>query len=111
LCSRCGDAANWPSEFNLPSLPSRGVFLFWLGQRRDVADRVHRGLPQLARRLLLFQEDSQTNGVKGARARYENDRRARKLLIALWRMVTIGEIPHRVDWSLSFRLGGKKLTL
>ena len=66
--------------------------------------RVRRGLIQLAWRFLLFQKDSalaqwfrsRTEGVKGARKTKMIVALARKLLIALWRMVTAGEVPHGV---------------
>src|ERR1700730_6659351 len=66
--------------------------------------RVRRGLIQLAWRFLLFQKDSalaqwfrsRTDGVKGARKTKMIVALARKLLIALWRMVTTGEVPHGV---------------
>jgi transposase len=66
--------------------------------------RVRRGLIQLAWRFLLFQKDSalaewfrgRTEGVKGARKTKMIVALARKLLIALWRMVTTGEVPHGV---------------
>jgi transposase len=66
--------------------------------------RVRRGLIQLAWRFLLFQEDSalaqwfrsRTEGVKGARKTKMIVALARKLLIALWRMVTTGEVPQGV---------------
>jgi transposase len=66
--------------------------------------RVRRGLIQLAWRFLLFQQDSalaqwfrsRTEGVKGARKTKMIVALARKLLIALWRMVTTGEVPHGV---------------
>jgi len=60
--------------------------------------RVRRSLIQLAWRFLRFQKDSAL--AQWYRARTEGTRKtimivalARKLLIALWRMVTIGEIP------------------
>ncbi len=66
--------------------------------------RVRRGLIQLAWRFLLFQKDSalaqwyraRTEGAKGARKTIMIVALARKLLIAMWRMVTTGEIPHGV---------------
>jgi transposase len=66
--------------------------------------RVRRGLIQLAWRFLRFQKDSalaqwyraRTGGPKGARKTTMIVALARKLLIALWRMVTIGEIPAGV---------------
>jgi transposase len=66
--------------------------------------RVRRGLIQLAWRFLLFQKDSalaqwfrsRTDGVGGARKTKMIVALARKLLIALWRMVTTGEVPHGV---------------
>ena len=66
--------------------------------------RVRRGLIQLAWRFLLFQKESalaqwfqgRTTGVQGARKTKMIVALARKLLIALWRMVTFGEIPQGV---------------
>ena len=66
--------------------------------------RVRRGLIQLAWRFLLFQKDSalaqwyraRTGGVNGARKTTMVVALARKLLIALWRMVTTGEVPDGV---------------
>ncbi len=59
---------------------------------------------QLAWRFLLFQKDSalapwyraRTEGAKGARKTTMIVALARKLLIALWRLVTIGDVPHGV---------------
>lgn len=65
--------------------------------------RVRRGLVQLAWRFLMFQKDSGLaqwyrvrTGVQGVRKTVLIVALARKLLIALWRMVTTGEIPHGV---------------
>jgi transposase len=66
--------------------------------------RVRRGMIQLAWRFLLFQQDSalaewfrsRAEGVNGARKTKMIVALARKLLIALWRMVTTGEVPHGV---------------
>ena len=66
--------------------------------------RVRRGLIQLAWRFLLFHKDSalaqwfrsRTEGPSGARKTKMIVALARKLLIALWRMVTTGEVPHGV---------------
>jgi len=66
--------------------------------------RVRRGLIRLAWRFLLFQKESglakwfraRTEGAKGARKKTMIVALARKLLIALWRMVTIGEVPQGV---------------
>jgi transposase len=66
--------------------------------------RVRRGLIQLAWRFLMFQEESalarwyraRTGGAQGARKTTMIVALARKLLIALWRMVTTGEIPPGV---------------
>jgi transposase len=66
--------------------------------------RVRRSMIQLAWRFLLFQKDSalaqwfrtRTEGVSGARKTKMIVALARKLLIALWRMVTTGEVPHGV---------------
>jgi len=63
--------------------------------------RVRRGLIQLAWRFLRFQKDSalaqwyrgRTEDVAGKRKKTMIVALARKLLIALWRLVTIGEIP------------------
>ena len=65
--------------------------------------RVRRGLVQLAWRFLLFQKDSALaqwyrtrTGVQGVRKTVLIVALARKLLIALWRMVTTGEVLHGV---------------
>jgi len=66
--------------------------------------RVRRGLIQLAWRFLRFQKDSvlaqwyqaRTEGPNGARKTTMIVALARKLLIALWRMVTTGELPADV---------------
>jgi transposase len=66
--------------------------------------RVRRGLIQLAWRFLMFQKDSalarwfreRTSGPAGARRTTMIVALARKLLIALWRMVTTGEIPEGI---------------
>ena len=64
--------------------------------------RVRRGLIQLAWRFLRFQKDSelaqwyQERAAQGARKTTMIVALARKLLIALWRMVTVGEIPRGV---------------
>ena len=66
--------------------------------------RARRGLIQLAWRFLRFQKDSdlvqwfrsRTEGDKGARKTKMIVALARKLLIALWRMVTTGEVPRGV---------------
>jgi transposase len=67
--------------------------------------RVRRGLIQLAWRFLMFQKDSalarwyrtRTEGPNGARKTTMIVALARKLLIALWRLVTTGEIPDGVE--------------
>jgi transposase len=66
--------------------------------------RVRRGLVQLAWRFLQFQKESalakwfrlRTEGASGARKTTMIVALARKLLIALWRMVTTGEVPDGV---------------
>ncbi len=65
--------------------------------------RVRRGLVQFAWRFLLFQKDSALSQWYRTRTEAQGVRKtvmivafARKLLIALWRMVTTGEIPHGV---------------
>jgi transposase len=66
--------------------------------------RVRRGLIQLAWRFLMFQKQSalaqwyrsRTEGMKGVRKTTMIIALARKLLIALWRMVTTGEVPEGV---------------
>src|SRR5207248_1799586 len=64
--------------------------------------RVRRGLIQLAWRFFMFQKDSalaqwyrtRTEGPSGARKTTMIVALARKLLIALWRLVTTGEVPE-----------------
>jgi transposase len=71
------------------------------GLARSGNARVRRGLIQLAWRFLRFQKDSalavwfrsRTECAKGARKTTMIVALARKLLIALWRMVTTGEVP------------------
>jgi len=66
--------------------------------------RVRRGLIQLAWRFLMFQKNSalaqwyqsRTEGPNGARKTTMIVALARKLLIALWRMVTTGVVPEGV---------------
>ena len=66
--------------------------------------RVRRGLIQLAWRFLQFQKESalskwfrsRTEGPSGARKTTMIVALARKILIALWRMVTTGEVPEGV---------------
>ena len=73
------------------------------GLARSGNDRVRRGMIQLAWRFLMFQKGSAL--AQWFRARTENTRGtrktmivalARKLLIALWRLVTTGEVPAGV---------------
>ena len=67
--------------------------------------RVRRGLIQLAWRFLMFQKDSalarwyrtRTEGPSGTRKTTMIVALARKLLIALWRLVTTGEVPDGVE--------------
>ena len=70
------------------------------GLARSGNARVRRGMIQLAWRFLMYQKDSTL--AQWFRARTENARGtrktmivalARKLLIALWRLVTTGEVP------------------
>ena len=66
--------------------------------------RVRRGLIQLAWRFLMFQKQSalaqwyraRTAGASPAQRKSLIVALARKLLIALWRLVTTGEVPHGV---------------
>src|SRR4249919_1211815 len=65
--------------------------------------RVRRGLIQLAWRFLLFQKDSALSQWYRTRTESAGKKRktmivalARKLLIALWRLVTTGEVPAGV---------------
>src|SRR6202022_2941600 len=65
--------------------------------------RVRRGMIQLAWRFLLFQKDSALSQWYRTRTESAGKKRktmivalARKLLIALWRLVTIGEVPAGV---------------
>ena len=65
---------------------------------------MRRGIIQLAWRFLMFQKDSalarwfkdRTSGAQGARKTTMIVALARKLLIALWRMVTAGVVPEGV---------------
>jgi transposase len=65
---------------------------------------VRRSLIQFAWRSLMFQKESalaqwnraRTDDVKGMRKTVMIVALARKLLIALWRVVTAGEVPERV---------------
>lgn len=66
--------------------------------------RVRRGMIQLAWRFLMFQKDSALAQWYRARTAHARGTRktmivalARKLLIALWRMVTTGEIPEGIS--------------
>ena len=64
--------------------------------------RVRHGMIQLAWRFLKFQKNSalakwfqsRTEGPGGARKTKMIVALARKLIIALWRMVNTGEVPH-----------------
>lgn len=66
--------------------------------------RVRRGMLQLAWRFLIFQKDSalvqwyraRTADVRGATRKTMIVALARKLLIALWKLVTTGEVPQGV---------------
>lgn len=66
--------------------------------------RVRRGMLQLAWRWLMFQKDSALSQWYKARTEHAPERTrktmivalARKLLIALWRYTTIGEIPEGI---------------
>lgn len=66
--------------------------------------RVRRGMLQLAWRFLMFQKDSvlaqwyraRTADMRGATRKTMIVALARKLLIALWRLVTTGEVPQGV---------------
>jgi len=67
--------------------------------------RVRRGMIQLAWRFLMFQKDSalaqwyraRTAHARGGTRKTMIVALARKLLIALWRMVTTGEIPEGIS--------------
>src|SRR6476469_3897717 len=75
------------------------------GLARSGNARVRRGMIQLAWRFLMFQKDSalarwfraRTEGPSGARKTTMIVALARKLLIALWRLVTTGEVPDGVE--------------
>ena len=64
--------------------------------------RLRRGRLQLAWRFLMFQKDSalarwyRARTARSARCHPQDDdwRLARKLLVALWKLVTTGEVPH-----------------
>ena len=74
------------------------------GLAKSCNARVRRSLIQLAWRFLRFQKDSalaqwyrtRTEGAKGARRTTMVVALARKLLIALWRLATHGEVPQGV---------------
>jgi transposase len=73
------------------------------GLARSGNDRVRRGMIQLAWRFLMFQKDSALAQWFRARTETASGIRktmivalARKLLIALWRLVTTGEVPAGV---------------
>jgi transposase len=74
------------------------------GLARSGNARVRRGLIQLAWRFLRFQKEStlarwfrvRTEGPAGKRKTTMIVALARKLLIALWRMITTGEVPEGV---------------
>jgi transposase len=74
------------------------------GLAKSGNSRVRRGLIQLAWRFLRFQKDSalaqwyrtRTEGTKGERRTTMVVALARKLLIALWRLATHGEVPQGV---------------
>jgi transposase len=73
------------------------------GLARSGNERVRRGMIQLAWRFLMFQKDSALAQWFGARTENSRGARktmivalARKLLIALWRLVTTGEVPAGV---------------
>jgi transposase len=75
------------------------------GLARSGNARVRRGMIQLAWRFLMFQKNSalaqwyktRTQDGRGSTRKTMIVALARKLLIALWRMVTIGEIPQGVS--------------
>ena len=83
---------------NEPEVPQRLPF------HHSTPTSSRRGLIQLAWRFLRFQKDSalaqwyrtRTEGAKGARKTSLIVALARKLLIALWRLVTIGEVPQGI---------------
>jgi len=66
--------------------------------------RVRRGMLQLAWRFLMFQKDSalaqwyraRTADARGATRKTMIVALARKLLVALWKLVTTGELPNGV---------------
>jgi len=66
--------------------------------------RVRRGMIQLAWRFLMFQKESalaqwyraRTADARGATRKTMIVALARKLLVALWQLVTTGEVPHGV---------------
>src|ERR1700752_3628507 len=74
------------------------------GLARAVNARVRRGMIPLAWRFLMFQKDSalaqwyraRTADARGATRKALIIALARKLLVALWRLVTTGEVPHGV---------------
>jgi transposase len=76
--------------------------------------RVRRGMRQLAWRFLMFQKDSalaqwyraRTTDARGATRKTMIVALARKLLVALWKLVTTGEVPHGVVLRPAIRAAG-----
>ena len=70
---------------------------------------------QLAWRFLMFQKDSalaqwyrtRTTDARGATRKTLIIALARKLLVALWRLVTTGEVPHGVVFRPASRAPGR----
>jgi hypothetical protein len=100
----CGIDELWRATLVSPARQMRAAAD---GKRKDFAKagnaRVRRGMIQLAWRLLLFQKDSALAQWYCTRTESAGKKRktmivalARKLLIALWRLVTIGEVPAGV---------------
>jgi transposase len=95
-----------PDESGARSGPSAHGLDPWgeKGLAKAGSARVRRGMIQLAWRFLMFQKDSalaqwyraRTADARGATRKTMIVALARKLLIALWQLVTTGEIPQGV---------------
>ena len=99
------DRGRWRGYGGLTGAPDEsGARRREKGLARAGNARVRRGMIQLAWRFLMFQKDSalaqwyraRTADARGATRKTMIVALARKLLIALWRLVTTGEVPEGV---------------
>ena len=94
--ARCGGLTGAPDE--------SGARRREKGLAKAGNTRVRRGMIQLAWRFLMFQKNSalaqwyrtRTTDARSATRKTLIIALARKLLVALWRLVTTGEVPHGV---------------